>query len=719
MQYPFAAMVVISDIQEILASFHSGSGISAALFDLDEQVIAASPVRDSWDEPKSKISQVRQSCRPLDTKIFPYINGKPVRRCTLPGGYLNYICSIFVENEDVANLSLGPVFHTQPNESSFRLLAQESSLDEAAHLKDVQEVPIVTEEQIVSYLELLAVFVQRLAEKGHNELCLVETNAAAQVQLQKQENDCQKLEKRLQERTEELDRTNAALQESEQRFQVALVDTPVVVFNQDLDLRYTWIYNPQNYADPPIVGKTDADLFAPDDAGRLTALKRKVIESGVLTREEVSLTVGEQVLFYDMTFNPLFDANGAITGLTCAATNITERRQTEKDIRRRLAESEGIQRIAKGLLLKIGLDEVLEIVCTEAMQLTNAKGSAVLLLDDEGWLRLTHRAGLPIYTLDRLPVEGSLAGQAIQTRSPVWANRQKGESTEGIDQWQGYPWTPGLISMLSVPLQVETQTIGVLNILDKPGEITQEDMRIIDLFADQAAIIIEHVRLQHQAEQFAVLEERQHLARELHDSVTQALYSVTLYADAGLLAFSRKQWGALERNLNEVRTMAREAMYDMRLLVFELRPLELEKEGLSSALRARLAAVESRTGLKTEVLAEGERRLQPGVEELIYRIAQESLNNVVKHAKASHVQIRLKYDEDVVRLEVIDDGLGFDPENARQRGGVGLQGIQERVQKSRGHLEIESAPGKGTRLTVTIPLNSSDQKEIVEESGRQ
>jgi signal transduction histidine kinase len=290
----------------------------------------------------------------------------------------------------------------------------------------------------------------------------------------------------------------------------------------------------------------------------------------------------------------------------------------------------------------------------------------------------------------------------------VWVNRQDSEPDEAADQWQGFPWTPGLLSMLSVPLKVDMQPIGVLNILNKPGDLTEEDIRIINLFADQAAIIIEHIRLQHQAEQFAVLEERQRLARELHDSVTQALYSVTLYADAARLAFSRKQWEALERNLQEARNMAREAMYDMRLLVFELRPFMLEKEGLVSALRARLAAVEARAGLKAEVLVEGERRLPIGVEEELYRIAQEGLNNVVKHAKASVVQIHLNYGEDAVRLEMMDNGTGFDPENASRSGGVGLRGIQERVQQLGGRLEIESAPGKGSRLRVKIPAGDWD-----------
>lgn len=150
--------------------------------------------------------------------------------------------------------------------------------------------------------------------------------------------------------------------------------------------------------------------------------------------------------------------------------------------------------------------------------------------------------------------------------------------------------------------------------------------------------------------------------------------------------------------------MAREAMYDMRLLVFELRPFMLETEGLASALRARLAAVEGRSGLKTQVFVEEERRLPIVIEEELYRIAQEGLNNVVKHAEATQVQIQLKYDENAVLLKMIDDGKGFEPETVSQSGGFGLQGIQERVQQLGGTLKIESVPFSGTRLSVRIPL---------------
>ena len=685
MQYSFSDLISILEIQQILVNFQSGSGIPAEITDMGGQILAVSSRqnmqrgvyphsllsrRNPHNERGSLTSSEEKSSEPGESheELFTYSQG------------------IRMEGEDVGILALGPFFHTQP-----------------AGLEQIRRIPVVTEEQAQGYVEFLVQLIERMVQNKLNEIRLMANLKAAQKREAELQHAYQRLESRVRERTEELQRANEALQESEQRFRVALIGTPIIVFNQDLDLRYTWIYNAESYAGQPVIGKTDADLFAVEDAMRLTALKRRVIATGLLTREEVSVTVGAKTNFYDMTLDPLFDANGAVIGLTCAATYITERKQIYDQMQRRLSESESIQRIAQGLLQKIGLDEVLKIVCAEAMQLMGATGSAVLLLEEDGWLRVTRSAGSPMYSLNRLPVSGSFAGRAFQTGDHVWINLQD-SPPDDANQLQDYPWIKGLVSLLVVPLKVDTKVIGILNILNKPGELTEEDMRIIDLFADQAAIIIEHIRLQYQAEQLAVLEERQRLARELHDSVTQALYSVTLYADAARMAFSAEKWQALESNLQEVRNMSREAMYDMRLLVFELRPFMLETEGLVSALRARLAAVEGRSGLKTQVLVEEERRLPIRMEEELYRIAQEGLNNVVKHAGATQVQIQLKYNEKTVLLEMMDDGRGFAPEAVRQSGGFGLQGIKERVQQLGGTLKIESAPLKGTRLKIRIPL---------------
>jgi two-component sensor histidine kinase/PAS domain-containing protein len=700
MPYTLSDLIAIPDIQRTLDTFESGSGISTEIVGMDGEIIVASSSRNMWHEFHPESSQSIQSAGATSFQG----NEKSTRRDELLNGLIQYSRAIRVEDRELGTLFLGPVFDTQPDDETFRQLAKKFGLDEKVYLDKVKRVPVVSEDQAQSYVEFLVPLIQSLAKRGLEEKHLIESLTALQEQEAKLQSAYEESEARILQRTEELQRANEALQESEQRFRVALIGTPIIMFNQDLDLRYTWIYNAEGYADQPIVGKTDADLFSAEDAKRLTALKRRVMAAGLLTREEVSVTIGTRTNFYDMTLDPLFDADGVVVGLTCAATDITERKQLYDQMRRRLSESESIQRIAKGLLQRIGLDEVLQIICAEAMQLTGATGSAVLLLEEDGWLRVTKSAGSPTYSQNRLPVSGSFAGRAFQTGEHVWVNLRDSHPDDDVHQLQSYPWIKGLVSLLVVPLKVDTKVIGILNILNKPGELTQEDMRIIDLFADQAAIIIEHVRLQYQAEQLAVLEERQRLARELHDSVTQALYSVTLYADAARMAFSAEKWEALESNLQEVRNMAREAMYDMRLLVFELRPFMLETEGLASALRARLAAVEGRSGLKTNVLVEEERRLPLKMEEELYRIAQEGLNNVVKHAGATQVQIRLKYDERAVSLELIDDGRGFEPEAVSQSGGFGLQGIQERVQQLEGTLNIVSAPLRGTHLSVKIPV---------------
>jgi PAS domain S-box-containing protein len=208
--------------------------------------------------------------------------------------------------------------------------------------------------------------------------------------------------------------------------------------------------------------------------------------------------------------------------------------------------------------------------------------------------------------------------------------------------------------------------------------------------------------LEVQVKQKAVAAERSRLARELHDSVTQALYSVTLYAEATRLALSAGKQEVATENLRELHNMAREAMIEMRMLIFELHPPVLEEEGLVAALQARLAAVESRARLQTEIRVEGERRLPLAVEEELFRIALEALNNVIKHANAQQVSVALKFDSKGVCLEIVDDGVGFDPVTAEETGGMGLLGIEERVQRIQGAFAIKSTPGDGTTLRVTV-----------------
>jgi signal transduction histidine kinase len=199
-----------------------------------------------------------------------------------------------------------------------------------------------------------------------------------------------------------------------------------------------------------------------------------------------------------------------------------------------------------------------------------------------------------------------------------------------------------------------------------------------------------------------VLEERPRLARELHDSVTQSLYGVALYTEAASRALADGEVDPVAANLEEIRETTQEALGEMRLLLYELRPPLLEEHGLAAALRTRLQSVETRAGLEVGFDCQGDQRLPVDQEQELYRLAQEALNNVLKHAHASRVQVRLDVASNPALLEVCDDGAGFEP-SLRDGGGFGVRGMRERAERLGGTLRIESAPGDGTRVLVSVP----------------
>jgi signal transduction histidine kinase/HAMP domain-containing protein len=260
-------------------------------------------------------------------------------------------------------------------------------------------------------------------------------------------------------------------------------------------------------------------------------------------------------------------------------------------------------------------------------------------------------------------------------------------------------------SGVAVPIMIKDEVTGVINVeSDQLEAFDASDVAVLQSLGHQAAIAIQNAQLYEQAQQVATLEERQRLARELHDSVTQALYGVTLYAEAAARLLSAGDAELASNHLREVRQTAQEALREMRLLIFELRPPVLEEEGLVAALETRLEAVEGRSGLETDFILEGDIRLPTDVEEGLYRIAQEALNNALKHAQAKCIAVKLRQEAQAVTLEVNDDGIGFDPSTAREQGGLGLPGMEERAVGLGGRLAVNSRPGKGTSVKVEVDL---------------
>jgi len=209
--------------------------------------------------------------------------------------------------------------------------------------------------------------------------------------------------------------------------------------------------------------------------------------------------------------------------------------------------------------------------------------------------------------------------------------------------------------------------------------------------------------LYEQAQKLAALQERQRLARELHDSVSQALYGISLWAHTAREALESSEPEQAEAAIEDVLTLAEAGLAEMHALIFELRPESLETEGLVAALTKQVEVLRARYKLIVEADLADEPDLSLEQKEALYRIAQEALHNIVKHARASSVVLRLARQEKEVLLEVRDNGRGFDPTGPFP-GHLGVRSMRERVTKIDGTLSIESAAGQGTCIRVRVPL---------------
>jgi len=386
-------------------------------------------------------------------------------------------------------------------------------------------------------------------------------------------------------------------------------------------------------------------------------------------------------------------------------------RREEAEGRRRVAE--GMREILAVLNSRQSLPEILDFIATQTCRLLGSNAAAILRLKN-GRLRIQAACGLEADYVAGMSLqvgEGG-AGRALAARQPVIISDLAEAAFFTPEQEMPPEPQKSLIerllreyrSILSVPLIVQGRDYGAITVYySMPREFSEEDLGLAVSVADQVALAIENARLREQAGQAAAMEERGRLARELHDSVTQSLYSVTMYTEAAARLMTAGQAAEGAEYLRDARDTAQEALREMRLMIYQLRPPLLEKGGMAVALQVRLDAVERRGGIHAELIVEGQDRLPPAVQAELHQIAQEALNNALKHAHARQVQVRLHFGEAETRLEVRDDGVGFEPAAAPSGGGLGLPGMVERVQKIGGRLTIDSAPGQGTKVSVRVP----------------
>jgi len=405
----------------------------------------------------------------------------------------------------------------------------------------------------------------------------------------------------------------------------------------------------------------------------------------------------------------LKDEQGAIYGAITFGYDITGRKRAEEALKKAHNELSVLYDVASVASESIDLNTILESSLDRVLPTMKSKKGTIHLWDPQTeTLYLAAHKGLSraaITQLDFISLDSGLISRVFGQSKPVIVS-DMGE----LLKIRNAPANV-LHTYLGMPMRAKGKALGVISVFGKAGHhFSPEEATLLTSIARQVGVAVENARLYQEAGQLAVMEERRRLARDLHDSVTQSLFSLTLFAEAGQRLLRSAKLEDAEKHLTWLSETAQNALKEMRLLVYELRPLVLETGGLVSAIQQRLNAVERRAGIKAHLIADQSVELPLRLEEELYRIIQEALNNALKHASAASVTVQLQMTGDCVELKVIDDGIGFDSKIAGQKGGVGLVNMRERAERIDGRLKIVSAPGKGAEITITvITLNGTSR----------
>jgi signal transduction histidine kinase len=376
--------------------------------------------------------------------------------------------------------------------------------------------------------------------------------------------------------------------------------------------------------------------------------------------------------------------------------------------RRQIAES--LRETLSLLNVNQPLSAILTFIVNQVSSFTGAAACIYRLDAEQNCAELLASAGLP----DKLRIDiPDLRLRAIQTAlegqpsfvADIQISLAKSENQDPVPA--ANPWREAFVQhfngFITVPLMIQGDVFGVLALyyIESRAKFSDDEINLSMVAGEQAALAIENSRLRQQVKQAAITEERSRLARELHDSVTQSLYSLTLFAEA-TRHMLHDTGGETIEHVTRIKTIAQQALKEMRLLVYQLRPPALENQGLVAALRQRLEAVEGRAGVETKFVVDVLDRLPAEIEDSLYRIAQEALNNALKHAAATVVAVRLSIEDKQVMLEITDNGHGFDPDAVVGCGGMGLISMRERAEAVGGFLEISSSPEMGTTIKIIL-----------------
>ncbi|GAA2074850.1 GAF domain-containing sensor histidine kinase [Actinomadura alba] len=352
----------------------------------------------------------------------------------------------------------------------------------------------------------------------------------------------------------------------------------------------------------------------------------------------------------------------------------------------------------------LSVQEVLQVIVRAAAQLLDARHGALGVPDEQGSFAEFVVEGVSDEewaAIGPLPRQHGML--AVMLREPRTHRLTDIRREPDFDGWPTAH--PILKDFLGVPIRDGDQTLGIIFLANKrvPGGFTEDDEELLTLFAAHAAMALTNARLHERGRELTVVEERNRLARELHDAVAQKLFSLRLTARAAA-ALAVRDPDRTVAELERVERLAGEALAELRAVIFELRPADLTGDGLVASLRKHVEVLDRVYDAELTFAADPGIALTGQGEAVTFRVAQEALFNALRHARATRITVRLSTSAGHVILEVYDDGGGFDVAAESGRDGLGLTSMRDRAMSIGGTLTIGSGGGDGTLVRLEVPL---------------
>lgn len=400
-----------------------------------------------------------------------------------------------------------------------------------------------------------------------------------------------------------------------------------------------------------------------------------------------------------------------------------EKRRQEAEQRRQIAES--LRDILSILNSNQPFDEVLNYIVSQAVRLLGSQAAAVYSRQGEaGPVVIQAEQGLPAAYIAsvKLPVNQQALRQTMLHPQPVAIPdlTSLATSKDHPEAEQALVILPTLLApyraLLGVPIVIKNEVYGHVRLYyTEPRSFSNEEIELAIVFSDQVALAIENARLRDQVKQAAIIDERHRLARDLHDAVTQTIISANMIAEAlPRIWESRPEEG--RRSLEELHRLTQGALVEMRTLLLELRPAAIIEKKLGELLKQLLETVTSQTKIAATLTVEGDQRLPVDTQIALYRIAQESLNNILKHAGASQIRVTLQHRPEGVFLRLSDNGRGFDLNTIRPDQ-LGVNIMRERAMNVGAEFNLISRPGHGTHVLVSWPESGICAEDHIRQAG--